>query len=71
MKTPWELAVDEFEKIQAIMPTLTHDPRKAFLDLATSKFPGTCEWVFKQEVYQTWAKGNGTFLCVSGYPGMF
>ncbi|KAK0719374.1 ankyrin repeat-containing domain protein [Lasiosphaeris hirsuta] len=69
MKTPWEISVDESEKLQAILRDLAQDTRKGFLDLAASRYPGTCEWVFKQAAYRTWAKGNGTFLCISGYAG--
>ncbi|KAK0616712.1 hypothetical protein B0T14DRAFT_604938 [Immersiella caudata] len=69
MKTSWELAVDEFGELQATLRGLSQDTRKGFLDLAASRYPGTCEWVFGRWAYREWVGGDGTFLCISGYAG--
>ncbi|KAK4451014.1 hypothetical protein QBC34DRAFT_459512 [Podospora aff. communis PSN243] len=71
MKTPWEIALDESGELQATLRSLVQDTgtRKGFLDLGASRYPGTCEWVYKERVYREWAGGNGTFLCISGYAG--
>ncbi|KAK4159200.1 hypothetical protein QBC43DRAFT_362141 [Cladorrhinum sp. PSN259] len=68
-KTRWEIAVDQYEEVRGVLLSLTQDTRKVFLDLAASRFPGTCEWVFKQAAYRAWVKESGTFLCISGYAG--
>ena len=68
-KTPWELAVHEFEKIQARLKPAS-DTREAFLALADSKFPETCEWVFGEKVYKNWMQETRSFLCIGGYEGM-
>jgi hypothetical protein len=69
-KTPWELAVQTFERIQAGLKP-ANDMRSEFRSLASSRYPGTCEWIFEDNTYRQWFGEIGSLLCIGGHEGRF
>ncbi|KAF2184991.1 hypothetical protein K469DRAFT_168171 [Zopfia rhizophila CBS 207.26] len=72
-KTPWELAVQEFDKINTKLKPM-NDTRGAFRALAERRFPGTCEWVFDEGIYDPYYQWHqcqtGNLYCFTGREGI-
>ncbi|KAK3935765.1 ankyrin repeat-containing domain protein [Diplogelasinospora grovesii] len=68
-KTPWDFALQEFDKNREALKPLKETSEA--LEVALNKrFPGTCEWVFKDFRYTDWEKmQQNNLLCVTGQEG--
>ncbi|KAK0707798.1 ankyrin repeat-containing domain protein [Lasiosphaeris hirsuta] len=68
-KTPWDFALQDFQKHQAALKPLP--PTEVALGLAIdARHPGTCEWVFDEYSYTTWESSeNHSMLSITGQGG--
>ncbi|KAF1976169.1 hypothetical protein BU23DRAFT_528521 [Bimuria novae-zelandiae CBS 107.79] len=68
-KTPWDLALQEFEKNRDALKPL-NDTGGAFGDAIDRRHPNTCKWIFEHSMYTEWVTSDSNELfCLSGQQG--
>ncbi|KAK6859062.1 hypothetical protein PG995_004915 [Apiospora arundinis] len=69
-KTPWDLAVQDFDRIKDRMRVPPSNTSAALQRLLAAKFPDTCQWVLEDEIYRDWeASDFNSALCLTGAKG--
>ncbi|KAK3291657.1 ankyrin repeat-containing domain protein [Chaetomium fimeti] len=68
-KTQWDYAVQDFQTYQEAL-----DPLKGSFrllgDTIDAVYPGTCEWVFEDRLYEQWVgAADNAMLCITGSEG--
>jgi hypothetical protein len=70
-KTQWDYAVQDFQSFQEALSPL-EGSFKVLGDTIDAVYPGTCQWVFEEHLYQQWADTAGNaMLCVTGPEGNY
>jgi hypothetical protein len=68
-KTPWDIALQEFEKNKDILSP-SKESVEALGEALDQRFPGTCQWVFEDPYYLGWEQSSTTsILCYAGQQG--
>lgn len=68
-KTQWDYAVQDFQTYQEALEPLKGSFR-ILGDTIDAVYPGTCEWVFENRLYQQWVGAtDNAMLCVAGPEG--
>ena len=69
-KTPWDLALQDFEKNKEALKPLK-DTGGALGDAIDQRHPGTCQWIFDNSTYIEWAQSESSeLICLSGQQGI-
>lgn len=68
-KTPWDLALQEFEKNRDVLKPLKNTG-SALGDAIDRRHPDTCRWIFENSTYTDWADtATSGLICLSGQQG--
>ena len=68
-KSQWDYAVQDFQTFQEALSPLEGSFR-VLGDTIDAIYPGTCQWVFEERVYEQWTgAAENALLCVTGPEG--
>lgn len=68
-KTQWDYAVQDFQTYQEALDPLKGSFRHLG-DTIDAVYPGTCEWVFEDRLYELWVDAtDNAMLCIAGPEG--